>query len=132
MLEREHKNTSQEFNRDSSLPCGWVSMHSGGYRVTMKSGKLWLQELTGADGIVHRTLPFDELRPVQMDEFALSGAPIVFRFMRKTLRANISETSLVPLINEQGEEEKGRDEREFSWCSFLWGFGCRGTERRRA
>ncbi|PYT62846.1 MAG: hypothetical protein DMG35_06245 [Acidobacteria bacterium] len=83
MLEREHKNTSQEFNRDSSLPCGWVSMHSGGYRVTMKSGKLWLQELTGADGIVHRTLPFDELRPVQMDEFALSGAPIVFRFMRK-------------------------------------------------
>src|SRR6266851_1608069 len=49
------------------------------------------------------------------------------------LRANISETSLVPLINEQGEKEKGRDEREFSWCcSFPWGFGCRGTERRRA
>ena len=49
------------------------------------------------------------------------------------LRANISETSLVPLINEQGEKEKGRkDEREFSWCcSFSWGFGCRGTERRR-
>ena len=49
------------------------------------------------------------------------------------LRANIPETSLVPLINEQGEKEKGRNEREFSWCcSFLWGFGCRGTERRRA
>src|SRR5437879_6588122 len=51
---------------------------------------------------------------------------------QNTLRANISETSLVPLINEQGEEEKGRDEWHFSWCSFLWGFGCRGTERRRA
>jgi hypothetical protein len=25
MLEREHKNTNQEFNRDSSLPSGWVS-----------------------------------------------------------------------------------------------------------
>jgi hypothetical protein len=34
----------------------------------------------------------------------------------KTLRANIGETSLVPLINEQGEKEKGRDERQFSWC----------------
>jgi hypothetical protein len=30
------------------------------------------------------------------------------------LRANISETVLVLLINEQGEKEKGRDEREFS------------------
>src|SRR5260370_20608640 len=49
------------------------------------------------------------------------------------LRANISETVLVLLINEQGEKEKGRDEREFSWCcSFPWGFGWRGTERRRA
>src|SRR5713226_4626478 len=48
------------------------------------------------------------------------------------LRANIPETTVVLLINEQGEKEKGRDEREFSWCSFLWGFGCRGTERRRA
>src|SRR6202008_4509587 len=52
----------------------------------------------------------------------------------RTLRANISETSLVPLINEQkGEKEEIRDEREFSWCcSFPWGFGCRGTERRLA
>jgi hypothetical protein len=48
-----------------------------------------------------------------------------------TLRANILETVLVPLINEQGEKEKGRD--EFSrWCSFPRGFGWRGTERRRA
>src|SRR6266566_2518036 len=51
-----------------------------------------------------------------------------------TLRANISETGLVLLINEQkGEKAELRDEREFSWCcSFPWGFGCRGTERRRA
>jgi hypothetical protein len=51
-----------------------------------------------------------------------------------SLRANISETGLVLLINEQkGEEEEIRDEREFSWCcSFPWGFGCRGTERRLA
>ncbi len=50
------------------------------------------------------------------------------------LRANISETGLVLLINEQkGEKEEIRDEREFSWCcSFPWGFGCRGTERRLA
>jgi hypothetical protein len=33
---------------------------------------------------------------------------------RSPLRANISETVLVLLINEQGEKEKGRDEREFS------------------
>ena len=33
-----------------------------------------------------------------------------------SLRANIPETVLVLLINEQGEKEKGRDEREFSWC----------------
>ena len=50
------------------------------------------------------------------------------------LRANISETGLVLLINEQkGEKEEIRDEREFSWCcSFPWGFGCRETERRLA
>jgi hypothetical protein len=34
--------------------------------------------------------------------------------------ANISETVLVLLFNEQGEKEKGRDDREFSWSSFLW------------
>src|ERR1700751_3782482 len=51
-----------------------------------------------------------------------------------SLRCNISETGLVLLINEQkGEKEEIRDEREFSWCcSFPWGFGCRGTERRLA
>src|ERR1022692_4839862 len=52
---------------------------------------------------------------------------------RNSLRANISETVLVLLINEQGEKEKGRDERKFSWCcSFSREFGCRGTERRLA
>src|SRR5229473_1669381 len=54
------------------------------------------------------------------------------RFGSLSLRANISETVLVLLINEQGEKEKGRDEREFSWCSFFGGIGWRGTERRRA
>jgi len=41
----------------------------------------------------------------------------------RTLRANISETGLVLLINEQkGEKAEIRDEREFSWCcSFFWG-----------
>jgi hypothetical protein len=38
----------------------------------------------------------------------------VKRVRGPTLRANISETVLVLLINEQGEKEKGRDEREFS------------------
>src|SRR5260370_9429605 len=55
------------------------------------------------------------------------------RYAGPALRANISETVLVLLINEQGEKEKGRDEREFSrCCSFPRGFGWRGTERRRA
>ena len=40
----------------------------------------------------------------------------VFSTLREPLRANISETVLVLLINERGEKEKGRDEREFSRC----------------
>jgi serine/threonine-protein kinase len=48
------------------------------------------------------------------------------------LRANIDETSLVPLINEQGEKGKGRDERKYVEGSLPRGFGWRGTERRRA
>src|ERR1700733_497406 len=47
------------------------------------------------------------------------------------LRANISETLPVVVINEQGEEEKDKDEQEFSWCC-LRGWGWRGTKRRRA
>ena len=51
----------------------------------------------------------------------------------RALCANIPETPVVLLINEQGEKEKGSDDRKFSWCcSFFWGFGWRGTERRRA
>src|SRR5215470_19796561 len=47
------------------------------------------------------------------------------------LRANISETAVVLLINEQGEKEKERD--EFSWCcSFSWGFAWRRTALRLA
>jgi hypothetical protein len=58
----------------------------------------------------------------------------VWRKSRIALRANISETGLVLLINEQkGEKAEIRDEREFSrCCSFPWGFGCRGTKRRLA
>jgi hypothetical protein len=52
------------------------------------------------------------------------------RYLR-TLRANISETLPVVVINEQGEEEKNKDEQEFSWCC-LRGRGWRGTKRRRA
>lgn len=45
------------------------------------------------------------------------------------LCANIREAVLVVLINERGENEKCRDEREFSWCcSFPWGFGCLASE----
>jgi hypothetical protein len=49
-----------------------------------------------------------------------------------TLRANISETLPVVLINEQGEEEKRRYERKFFWCCVGGGRGWRGTKRRRA
>ena len=62
----------------------WSDELRATYHVTIKAGKLWLEDLTGADGIVHHTLPFDELLPLQMDEFALTGAPVVFRFVRKT------------------------------------------------
>src|SRR2546422_552521 len=55
-----------------------------------------------------------------------SRVPAAYR----TLRANICETPVVLLINEQGEKEKGRDEREFSWVFFPWGFGGRGTGGR--
>jgi hypothetical protein len=45
--------------------------------------------------------------------------PSVYAASRRPLRANIPETVLVLLINEQGEKEKGRDERYFSWCCFF-------------
>jgi hypothetical protein len=55
----------------------------------------------------------------------------VLAVLNDALRANISETLPVVVINEQGEEEKNKDEQEFSWCS-LRGRGWRGTKRRRA
>jgi hypothetical protein len=53
------------------------------------------------------------LIPGSRDWTSARRSPITRPFAR-TLRANISETVLVLLINEQGEKEKGRDEREFS------------------
>ncbi|MGD0907665.1 MAG: hypothetical protein ABSA96_08790, partial [Candidatus Acidiferrales bacterium] len=47
----------------------------------------------------------------------------VWKIARAALRANISETVLVLLINEQGEKEKGKDEREFSWFCFFCKLG---------
>jgi len=61
----------------------WSDELRANYRVTMRAGKLRLDELVGADGIVHHTVPFDELKPLQKDEFALTGAPMVFHFIRK-------------------------------------------------
>src|SRR3984893_10180331 len=65
-----------------------------------------------------------------MEALSLHAHNASYFACRAALRANIRETAVVPLINEQGEKEKGRD--ELSWCSFLGGFGWRGTERRRA
>jgi hypothetical protein len=49
----------------------------------MKDGKLWMKNLIGADGIVHRgIIPSDELHPILADEFDLNGAPLIFRFIR--------------------------------------------------
>ena len=44
--------------------------------------------------------------------YGLAGTVVVVL----PLRANISETLPVVVINEQGEEEKNKDEQEFSWC----------------
>jgi len=64
----------------------WSDELRATYRVRMKDDKLWLKDMIGGDGIVHHTIPFDEMKPLRTDEFALSGAPIVFHFMRD--RAN--------------------------------------------
>ena len=45
-----------------------------------------------------------------------------------TLRANIPETALLLLINEQGEKAKGTDEREFCRGCFFRGFDWRGAQ----
>jgi hypothetical protein len=91
-----------------------------------------------------RELPYDEIVCCDVSRLSVGIGYISLKrflwpwgklyFILDALRANISETSLVPLINEQkGEKAELRDEREFSWCcSFPWGFGCRGTKRRLA
>src|SRR5580700_4786209 len=65
------------------------------------------------------------------DSLIRRGAELARRRVEIALRANISETLPVVVINEQGEEEKNKDEQEFSWCC-LRGRGWRGTKRRRA
>jgi hypothetical protein len=53
------------------------------YRLRMHGGKLWLEDLVGADGIVHRgTIPSDELHAIAADEFVVTGPPLLFRFTR--------------------------------------------------
>jgi len=53
------------------------------YRLTLYDSKLWMKDLIGSDGIVHRgTIPSGELRPVLPDEFYLNGAPLIFHFTR--------------------------------------------------
>ncbi|HXM60028.1 MAG TPA: hypothetical protein VN950_04170 [Terriglobales bacterium] len=72
--------------------------------------------------------PFPEqIRALELIRDGLHGDAYIL----ETLRANISETLPVVVINEQGEEEKNKDEQEFSWCC-LRGRGWRGTKRRRA
>ena len=85
----------------------------------------------------NRRSPWRKFQAVTVHCVACSWIQLVsfrgLRWQQPSLRANISETVLVLLINERGEKEKGRDEREFSrCCSFSWGFGWRGTERRLA
>jgi CubicO group peptidase (beta-lactamase class C family) len=53
------------------------------YRLAVKKDKLWLKDLIGADGFVHRgNVPSNELRPVLKDEFDLKGARITIHFTR--------------------------------------------------
>jgi hypothetical protein len=46
-----------------------------------------MKSLIGADGIIHTTVQFDELRPLFADEFDLKGAPIFLDFNRDGKRA---------------------------------------------
>lgn len=61
----------------------WSEELRATYRLTANSGKLWMKGLIGADGVVHEgTVPFNDLRPVIVDEFDLKGAPFVIHFKR--------------------------------------------------
>jgi len=61
----------------------WSDELRATYSLAMKDGKLWMKNLIGADGIVHRgIIPSDELHPLLADEFDLNGAPLFFHFTR--------------------------------------------------
>jgi len=61
----------------------WSEELRANYRLVMHDGKLWMKDLIGADGIVHRgTIPSNELRSISADEFLLEGPPLIFRFTR--------------------------------------------------
>jgi CubicO group peptidase (beta-lactamase class C family) len=61
----------------------WSDELGSTYRLAMHEGVLWMKDLIGADGIVHRgIIPSGELRPIMVDVFALNGAPLVFHFKR--------------------------------------------------
>jgi hypothetical protein len=48
----------------------------------MNDEELWLRDIVRGDGIVHHTIPFDQLRPLLADELDLKGAPVVIDFKR--------------------------------------------------
>jgi len=59
----------------------WSDELRATYRLALYDGKLWMKDLIGSDGILHRgTIPSGELRPVLPDEFYLNGGPLIFHF----------------------------------------------------
>jgi hypothetical protein len=90
------------------------------YRLVVKDGKLWLKALIGADGIIHATVPFDELRPLLPDEFDLKGAPIVFDFQRNGKRAitgfKMNAFQVRRVCSSQRQIESFLMEDYRSWC----------------
>jgi Beta-lactamase len=61
----------------------WSEELRATYHLALTDGKLWIKDLIGSDGIVHRgIIPSNELRPISADDFALNGAPLFFRFGR--------------------------------------------------
>jgi hypothetical protein len=70
----------------------------------------------GTNHFRQRLLRYFGKLPVDLILLAIAGEQQQRARQPFPLRANIGETSLVPLINEQGEKEKGGDERKSSWC----------------
>jgi len=61
----------------------WSNELRATYRLASYDGKLWMTDLIGSDGIVHRgIIPSGELRPVLPDEFHLNSATLIFHFTR--------------------------------------------------